>query len=121
MYVLIFDERPKKLSRRQQTQKVFTLSNLARSKVPAGPVTTAQDPLESLPEFRAENRINHRIQSRIKVTQPQRETHDVVAYYTRVPTQRHQQGQDEERQPAHHEGPSNDRQRLRRLSFPLRL
>lgn len=79
-----------------------------------------EDALERLPELGTEYRVDDRIQRRVEVAQPQEEREERVANLAAL-AQRHQQGGDEERQPAHDKGPRDDGQRFGRLAFPLRL
>lgn len=80
----------------------------------------AQDPLERLPELRVEDGVDDGVQRRVEVPQPQRKVHHERANVARI-TERHDQRQDEERQPAHDERPCYDGQRFGRLPFPLCL
>ena len=79
-----------------------------------------EDPLEGLPELRAEHRIDDRIQGGVEVAQPEEERDD-VRIERPILEDRHQQGQDEERQPARDKGARDDGQRLGGLPLPLGL
>ena len=76
---------------RQPTGTQF-LSNFSRAKIPTPRVSATQDPFEGLSKLRVEDGVNDRIQRRVKVPQPQGETHDVVADSTSVSAERHKQG-----------------------------
>lgn len=84
------------------------------------PTCSAQDPLERLPELRTEHGVNHWIQRRIKVAQPQEERDQGVADYA-VSTQRHCQCHDEKWQPADDKGARNDGQCFGSLSLAFRF
>lgn len=84
------------------------------------PMTTKQNPLKRLPKFRTEDRVDHRIQRRVKIAQPQEEREHRVTDLAGL-AQRHQQCGDEERQPADDKGACYNRQGFRRFSFALCL
>lgn len=81
---------------------------------------TAQQSLERLPELRTENRIDHWVQSRVEIAEPQEQSSQIVVNDARRARDRHHY-HDEERQPAHDERTGYDRQRFGRFAFAFRL
>ena len=80
----------------------------------------AEEPLEGLPEFRTENGVDDGVEGGIEVAQPQKyREHRVVK--DPMGEEGHEEGADEERQPADHEGARDDGQRLGRLPLSFRL
>ena len=79
----------------------------------------AQYTLERLPKLRIKNSINNWIQRGVEVPQPEEEAHHVRI--DAILAQRHHQGEHEEGQPTHDEGPGYYGESLCGFAFSLRL
>ena len=84
------------------------------------PVDSTQHLLEGESELGAEHRVDDRVEGGVEVAEPEEERGQGVSYLAGW-AQRHQERHDEEREPADHEGPRDDGQRLRRFPLPLGL
>ena len=79
---------------------------------------SAQQPLESLSEFGAENGIDDGVERRVEVTQPQEKSHHMVVECPWL-EYCHEQGQNEKWKPAGNKRPGGDGQSLCHLSLSL--
>ena len=84
------------------------------------PGTTAEHPLEGLPELWWKYRVYHRVQGAVEVAQPQEDACHQLRWLAGLARGTEQRDQ-EERQPTGNERPGDYRQRFRRFPLAFRL
>lgn len=81
---------------------------------------TAEESLECLPEFRAENRVDDGVERGVEVTEPEEDAqHSLVENPIREDG--HEEGADEKGEPANDESSRDDGQRFGRFSLSFSL